>query len=178
MASNENVITKLVSLYKSFYPKHTLFSQEKGDVIIYLKKMHKKHPLLVFDGEEIQGALFLEKKNQDGDHSLWRLKHFAYLSEDAAVSLLKDAKMFLQDQSKTVKIEMSIAESEPFVPLLENNGFTKEGVLQDHYRFGETTYLYGKVLGEKEETLRGPIRNVPNDSDQNNEASSEVSLNL
>jgi len=142
---SEKDLKQLAKLYKSYFKTHTLFEQTEDKVIIHLREQVKKNPCLVFEEEEeIRGALFLVSKNVDGAHKLWKLRHFAFTKSYIGEQLLKEAEDKAKENSKTAKIEMSIAESEDGINFLKAQGYEQEGCLKNHYRWQERCYILSK----------------------------------
>ena len=141
----ENDYGKLAGLYASFFKTHNIFQQEQAKVVAYLQE--QKHELLVYEENgEIKGALFLVLlgQNVDGTHKLWKFRHFAFTSADIAGQLLAEAEKKVQESSKNAKIELTIAESEEGIEFYKANGYGQEGILKNHYRWGEICYILSK----------------------------------
>ncbi len=139
---------KLVPLFKKFFPVHNQFQKTKEDIISYLKGQAKDNELIVYDDKGIKGALFLVSFGQssDGSHKLWKFRHFAFENEDIGSKLLKEAEKIIKQKSKTVKIELTIAETEPGKGFYLENGYKQEAALTNHYRWNETTFVLSKSL--------------------------------
>ena len=138
---------KLILLYSHFFKKHTIFQQSAKRIIGYLKEQAKKDTLLVYDEKgKIGGALFLVQagQNADGTHKIWKLRHFAFENNEIALQLLKEAEKRIKKSSKTAKVEVTIAETEKRIDFYKKNGYKQEGILENHYRYGERCYILGK----------------------------------
>ncbi|MEK6969800.1 MAG: GNAT family N-acetyltransferase [Nanoarchaeota archaeon] len=138
---------KLVELYKSFFPKHNIFQQDKKTIITYLKEQTVTGELLVNEEKgKIGAALFVVNFGQsvDGKHKLWKFRHFAFENEKVAAELLEEAEKRIQKKSNTVKIELTIAETETGINFYKFHGYRQEGALKNHYRYGETCFVLGK----------------------------------
>ena len=138
---------KLVKLYSSFFKVHNIFQQDDEKVLLYLKKEAQKNELTVYEeGIEIKAALFLVMlgKNADGTHKLWKFRHFAYESDKIASQLLAHAEQKVKEKSKTAKIELNIAETEKGIDFLKSKGYSQEGELKNHYRWGESCFVLSK----------------------------------
>lgn len=140
----EKDLELVTKLYKSYFQTHTLFEQPAEKVLLYLQEQVKKHPLLVFEEEGIIGAVFLVTKNTSGTHKLWKLRHFAFTKAYVGEQLLQEAEKRIQKASKTAKVELSIAESEEGIDFLKMKGYEQEGLLKNHYRWGERCYILSK----------------------------------
>jgi len=138
---------KLVHLFRSFFKTHNIFQQPAAKILQYLREQAVENPLLVYEDKgALQGALFLVKigENKEGTHKIWKFRHFAFLTETIAAQLLDDAEKHVQKSSRTGKIELTIAETEPGKAFYLKHGYVQEGALKDHYRPGETCYVLGK----------------------------------
>ena len=143
---------QLTELYRSFFSTHNIFQKENKEIIKYLQEQAKENELILAEEEsKIVGALFLvlEGKNIDGTHQRWKFRHFAFQSEKAAEELLLEAEKRVQNNSSTAKIELTIAENEKGQKFYLNNGYKKEGVLKNHYRWGESCFVLGKSISKK-----------------------------
>lgn len=138
---------KLVPLYSAFFKTHNIFQQSSKKVIAYLKEQAQKDELLVYeDKNAIKGALFLAQtgKNMNGTHTVWKLRHFAFGNNEIGTQLLQEAEKRIQKASKTAKVELTIAETEKGINFYQKNGYKQEGILRNHYRYGEKCYILGK----------------------------------
>lgn len=144
----EGDYSKISKLFIDFFPIHNIFLRNVEEVVKYVREETKKYDLLVFEEKGIKAVLFLVNfsKNEDGSHKLWKFRHFAFTSEDYASKLLKEAEKRIKDNSKTAKIELTIAENEKDVEFYKKNGYVQEAVLKNHYRFGETCFVFGKTI--------------------------------
>ncbi|MGM5488672.1 MAG: hypothetical protein ACQESG_07010 [Nanobdellota archaeon] len=133
----------MAALYKQFFPTHNIFSG--GDVVTYLTEEAHRHEMLVFDDGAVRGGLFLVKQ-QSGEHTRWKFRHFAFDDEAAGAELLAEAERRVADASDTAKVELTIAENEP-VDFFKKHGYEQEGTLANHYRWGETCYVLSKSFG-------------------------------
>lgn len=137
----------IAGLYKDFFTVHNIFQGERGRIVAYLDETHNRHPLLVCDEEDsITGALFLVRKGtkDQSSHLRWKFRHFAFVDEAAAQSLLEAAEEEVKEASATAKIEITIAENEPALDFYKANGYEQEGALTNHFRWGETCYILSK----------------------------------
>ena len=142
---------QLAELYRSFFSTHTIFQKGDREIITYLQEQAKEHELILMEEEhKIIGALFLvlEGKNADGTHTRWKFRHFAFKSDTVALRLLKEAEKRVQNSSATAKIELTIAETEKGQTFYLRNGYKKEGILKNHYRWGESCLVLGKSLSK------------------------------
>lgn len=138
---------KLVPLFQGFFKEHNRFQQTEKEITTYLQEQARDHELLVSEENgSLQGALFLVNFGQsnDGSHKLWKWRHFAFKNEELASLLLKEAEKRVKSSSKTVKIELTIAESEPGISFYKKQGYVQEGILKDHYRWGENCFILSK----------------------------------
>ena len=140
----EQDLEQVTMLFRSYFKTHTLFEQPEDKVLAYLKEQVQKHPLLVYDEDGIQGALFLVTKNTHGDHKLWKFRHFAFTKANIGSVLLEEAEKRVQEASKTAKVELSIAETEDGINFFKMRGYEQEGALKNHYRWGEICYGLSK----------------------------------
>jgi len=138
----------LVPLFKKFFPVHNQFQLPKEKIIFYLKEQSKTNELIVYDDNGLMGALYLVKfgESSDGSHKLWKFRHFAFENEKIGSSLLKEAEKIIKQKSKTVKIELTIAETEPGKEFYLANNYKQEAKLTNHYRWNETTFVLAKSL--------------------------------
>ena len=137
----------LVKLYKSFFGTHNIFQQDESKVIIYLKEQARDNEFIVYEEKnELKGALIIVKtgQNSDATHKIWKYRHFAFESEKIAALLLKEAEKYISKQSKTAKVELTIAENEKGIDFYKENGYKQEAALSNHYRWGETCYILSK----------------------------------
>ena len=137
----------LASLMKSFFSVHNQFQKPDNLVIKYLKEQAKLNELIVYDYKgAINGALYLVTLHTtlDRTHTLWKFRHFAFDSEDIGKNLLDHAEKIVKKSSRTSKIELTIAETEPGMNFYKSNGYEVEGMLSNHYRWGENTYILSK----------------------------------
>lgn len=138
---------QLVRLYQSFFLKHNRFQKPAEEVIVYLKEQAKDNLLLVYEEKgKIKGALIIVQtgSNAEGTHKVWKYRHFAFTSENIAVNLLKEVEAYVKKQSKTAKVELTIAESEPGIDFYRTKGYVQEAALTNHYRWGETCFILTK----------------------------------
>jgi len=138
---------QLVKLYKQFFPVHNIFQRDKDNVKRYLQNQAKDHIILVLEDPEIKAAVILINKfsTPDNSHKVWKLRHFAFPANIYAEQLLTEAEEIIKKKSKTAKIECSIAETEKSIDFYKKH-FEQEGVLNNHYRMGETCFLFGKTI--------------------------------
>ena len=137
----------LVTLYKSFFKTHNIFQQPDKTIMEYLKQQSKENELIVYDdNESLKGALYLVNLSQNSSHVLWKFKHVAFESETIASALLEEAEKRVKGTSTSVKIELTIAESEDGIDFYKSNGYVQEGALSNHYRKGETCFILSKSL--------------------------------
>ncbi len=137
----------LVKLYKSFFGTHNIFQQDESKVIIYLKEQARDNEFIVYEEKNVlKGALIIVKtgQNSDATHKIWKYRHFAFESEKIAALLLKEAEKYISKQSKTAKVELTIAENEKGIDFYKENGYKQEAALSNHYRWGETCYILSK----------------------------------
>ena len=138
---------QLASLFASFFKTHDAFQKDKETIARYLQREELKHDLIVFEEEGVvKGALFLVKKgeNVDGSHQRWKFRHFAFETERIAEELLNEGERRVREKSSTIKIELTLAENEEGLDFYKRRGYSQEGMLTNHYRWGETCYVLGK----------------------------------
>jgi hypothetical protein len=144
---NEEDIRQLVSLFSDFFSTHDKFQRNPEIVKAYIMKEFLEHDLVVYDDEGIlKGALFLVKlgESSNRDHKRWRFRHFAFESERIANELLSEAERRVKLNSKTAKVELNITESEEGIDFYKKRGYEQEGILQNHFRWGEVCFVLGK----------------------------------
>lgn len=138
---------QLVKMYKEFFPIHNVFQRPPQEVQSYLMNQGLKYGLYIAEDEgEIKAAVVLVKRytTPDGSHSVFKLRHFAFATENAGESLLAFAEK--QIKSKTAKIEVTLADNEEGMQFYRKHGFQLEGTLKNHYRWGESCLAFGKSL--------------------------------
>lgn len=136
---------QLAKLYSFFFTVHNIFHQDSKPVIDYLKKQEQE--MLVFEeNKEIKGAICLVNLGQslDGKHKHWKFRHFAYLNEKIGEELLAEAEKKVKAGSKTAKVELTIAETEKNLSFYKTHSYEQEGILKNHYRWGERCFVLGK----------------------------------
>ncbi len=149
--AQEKDFTELAELYSSFFSTHNIFLKSKKEIIKYLKEQAKENELIVNDElGTLQGALYLVNfgRNADGSHKLWKFRHFAFKSINAASRLSEEAEKKVLGKSKTAKIELTIAQTEEGIDFFKSKGYKQEGALSNHYRWGETCYILSKSLSK------------------------------
>jgi len=140
---------KLVELFRKFFTTHNIFQQSDKKIIIYLKKQSEKNKLAIYEeNNEIKAACFLVNfgQNKESTHKLWKFRHFAFTSEEAASKLLEEAENKIKESSETSKVELTIAENEKGIDFYKSKGYEQEAELKNHYRFGETCFILSKSL--------------------------------
>jgi hypothetical protein len=143
----EQEFKQIVSLVKGFFKAHTIFKQPDEKVLGYLKNHAQEHEIFFYEIDgQIQAVAYLVRNGGNEEHSRWKYRHFAFISEDAGSELLKKLETEVQVRSNTAKVELTIAESEPYMDFYVSNGYVKEGELANHYRMGETCYIFGKTF--------------------------------
>lgn len=132
---------------KSYFSTHNIFSKNEGEILSYLDSVEHDY-LILEEAGEITGFTFLVNfgQNADGPDKLWKFRHFAFASEQAGAELLKQAEEKVSKLSDTAKIELTIAEREKEISFYESNGYKEEAELSNHYRFGETCFIFGKSI--------------------------------
>ncbi|PIN76564.1 hypothetical protein COV17_01990 [Candidatus Woesearchaeota archaeon CG10_big_fil_rev_8_21_14_0_10_36_11] len=134
---------QLVELLKSFFSTHNIFQKEKKDIITYITT--QKETVLVNDQEnKIVGTVFLVVEKDEGTHTRWKFRHFAFNDKDNGKELLTEAERRVRAHSDTAKVELTIAENEKSMNFLKEQGYKEEGALHNHYRWGETCFVVGK----------------------------------
>ncbi len=137
----------LIRLYRSFFSVHNIFQQPDEEIIKYLQEQAQKNEFVVYEeNSQVKGALILVQKgeNVDGTHKIWKYRHFAFESEDIASQLLEEAEKIISGKSKTAKVELAIAENERGKEFYQAAGYEQEGMLKNHFRWGETCYILAK----------------------------------
>jgi len=144
----EKDFSKLATLYLKFFPTHNIFQQHQDIVGAYLRKESLEREAFLVHEEKgkVTAALILvlEGKSADKSHTRWKFRHFAFSSETAGEKLLREAEKRVQKSSQTAKVELTIAESEPGAAFYKKHGYAQEGILKNHYRWGERCFVLGK----------------------------------
>jgi hypothetical protein len=138
-------IKALVKIYKEFFPKHNIFSDEKYSTDYIEDNLGEFIVILYVD--DVVGGLRIVEKKETKDHSLINFKHIASKNKDKEIlaELIKAA----EDLVGPGKIELHIADSEiPNRYFFEKLGYVLEGTLTNHYRKAEKCYVLGKYVGE------------------------------
>jgi hypothetical protein len=131
---------KLIELYKEFFPTHNRFSQNEDIIKAYLhKELLEQDDFLITEG----AALIVIITKCNDTHSRAKFRHFAWKNEEAATELLQEAESRVRKSAETVKIELTLSESEE-IEFYKKNGYVVEGELKDHYRAGEVCFILGK----------------------------------
>lgn len=139
---------QIASLYSNFFTTHNIFQKVTELVVKYIKEEAEKHELLVYEeGGLIKGALFLVGLRIEKGHKRWKFRHFAFETEKVAKELLAEAEKKIKESSRTAKVELTIAESEEGIEFYKQNGYLQEGMLKNHYRWGESCFVLGKSFG-------------------------------
>ncbi len=140
----------LVRLFKEFFPRHNVFNQKSPYIKKYLTSISQKYPLLIIkekdpDTEEIfiSAAAYIVKidESKDKTHTRWKFRHFAFRNENSGEEMLVACEEYVKKQSNTIKIELTISESESSLHFFEGQSYQNEGLLKNHYRWGETCYV-------------------------------------
>ncbi|MEE9525698.1 MAG: GNAT family N-acetyltransferase [Candidatus Woesearchaeota archaeon] len=153
----EKDLNEVVQLLKKFFPEHNRFSKSDEEIVDYLKKlMHKpsyqnisdETPMYIYDDNGIKGFLALVHFDgtSDGLHRIWKYKHLAFENEEIASALVDEAEKIIKRLSESVKVELTIAETEKGIDFYKSKGYEVEGTLKSHYRPDELCYILGKVL--------------------------------
>ena len=147
--ATEGDVNAIARVMKEFFTVHNVFSKSGDDVCSYLSSQMKERPLLVAEKDgEIKGAMFLVRKGGDGNHALWKYRHAVFSGHQVACALFTEAEKRIRAQSKTAKIENTLAETERSVDEYALQGYVHEATLHDHYRLGESCLVYSKTLSD------------------------------
>lgn len=147
--ATEKDIKKVAKLCKEFFKTHNIFQQIDKKVAEHLKKESKKNILLVLEEKkDIKAAMLLVQTGQNSDdtHKIYKFRHFAFTSESYAKELLEYVYEKIKKSSTTAKIELTLAEGEKGIEFYKKQGYEKEADLKNHYRWGETCYVYSKSI--------------------------------
>ena len=101
--AEEQDYEKLADFFKEFFTTHNIFQQPKDKITSYLKEQAKENRLIIYEeSNEIKTALFLVNFGQSSDdsHKLWKFRHFAFTSEEAASKLLQEAENRIKKDKK------------------------------------------------------------------------------
>ncbi len=140
---------QIASLYANFFETHDIFRKTKGFVMDYLRIEAEKHELLVcVENEIVKGALFIVGLGKSQTHKRWKFRHFAFETERIAETLLEEAERKVRELSRTAKIELTIAENEEGLDFYKKQGYSQEGMLKNHYRWGEVCFVLGKSISQ------------------------------
>jgi hypothetical protein len=135
---------QVASLCKEFFTTHEHFQRSPEEIINYLKS--KSDELLVMEENDlIKGCVFLVSLSSGG-HRRWRFRHFAFETEELGAQLLGEAERRIKEKSSTAKIELNIAETEQGKEFYLSHGYVQEGILMNHFRWGEKCFVLGKSL--------------------------------
>ena len=148
---------EIAKLSKYFFPVHNIFQKTSKEVMKYLGSESMKSKLIICTKDDkVLAACFIvtTDKNFDGTHMRWKLMHFCYYHESAAILLLRESEKIIKKSSKTAKIALTIAENEKALIFFKKEGYIQEGELKNHYRHGETSYILGKTFNSKENITR------------------------
>ena len=140
---------EMAELYSKFFPEHDKFSQDVDKVLSYLQNQTNDHACFVSkEKHKLLAVTFVVRlgENKNGTHKRWRFRHFAFRDENAAIELLGAVEAYIKEQSRTVKIELNIAQTEKWIDFYLANGYSKEGELMNHFRWGEVCFVLGKSL--------------------------------
>ena len=147
-AATEEDFTQIAGLYTNFFKTHNIFQREKDIVIAHIRKEALERDSFIVYEEDglVKGSVILVRmgSNHDGSHKRWKFRHFAFESEKIAEKLLGEAEKRIRENSKTAKVELTIAENEEGIDFYKKWGYKQEGVLEDHYRWEESCFVLGK----------------------------------
>lgn len=149
--ATEQDLKNLIPLYKKEFPVHNIFQKEsEEEILTYLKEANQTEEIHVgiIDNEVVCGVVLVQTgKSRDQTHTVWKFRHFAVKERVSAEEFLTYVEGLVKEKSDTVKIEMTFAEDEQkYIEIFKNEGYVLEGTLENHYRPGEKTYLYGKTI--------------------------------
>lgn len=145
--ANAGDIESLAGLMREFFPEHNVFTGTDEDVHAYLSRLLKEHACLVAEQDgELRGGMFIVRKGGDGEHSLYKFRHFAFSDHESACALFSEAEKRIRATGKTAKIENTLAEDEKGIEEYEKQGYIHEATLSDHYRMEESCLIYSKIL--------------------------------
>ena len=138
-------IQRLITLYRKFFEKHSVFTRSDEEIRGYLERQTDTC-LVEVDEEGVHAATFLVRKGEEQGHALWKLRHFAYETGSAAEQLLAEAERRITEASETAKIECTLAEDEASVGFFRSHGYAQEGAFKHHYRWDEDCLVFGKAF--------------------------------
>ncbi len=140
---------EIAELCTEFFDEHDIFEKDVKDILGYLEIAANEHECFISkDEHKLLASVFLVKlgESSDGSHTRWRLRHFAWRDEKAAAELLLAVEKHIRTLSRTAKIEVRLAETEKHKALYEACSFSQEGILDNHFRWGESCFVFGKSL--------------------------------
>ena len=154
--------TALVGFLKDIIPilkeelnPHNIFQKSEDEVLSYLLGIQKEHEVFIAVVDSVVvGGTVLEKKDEttDGQHTVWKLKHFVLhknIDPEVEQKLIREIEERLKRKSKSIKIQLNLSEREGrYIELFKRYGFKQEAILKNHYRVGETMYIYSKLLSD------------------------------
>ncbi|MEW5897221.1 MAG: hypothetical protein AB1668_05985 [Nanoarchaeota archaeon] len=146
-------IRKFIPLLQKAFVRHNIFEKSEEEIFKYLSDVQKKDEIVLFaqNGTIMAGVVIIKVEDDNQKYSRWKLHHFAChkdLPEQSRLQFLAEIEKRIKQQSKKVKIEYNMAETETeYIALFEKATFTKEATFPDRYRLGETAYKYIKFLG-------------------------------
>ncbi len=158
-------LPELAHVYKSSYKKHNIFSGSIGDIARYLEKVHASERLkfggftvaLVEDKDyknKVVGGVLVRRKLESKSHERWHISHLAVdpnhqdkgYATDIVQGIIMDAQRMIESSPlKSIKIEVHTV-TKAGIRLFSLNGFSKEGLLKDHYRLGEECVALGLTI--------------------------------
>jgi len=146
--ATEEDFGQIAALYANFFKTHDIFQKLKEVIVNYIREEAQKNELLVCEEDGlIKGALFLVGLGKGSGHRRWKFRHFAFETEKIAELLLDEAERRVKETTGTAKIELTIAETEEGIDFYKQHGYQQEGILKNHYRWGESCFVLGKSLG-------------------------------
>ncbi len=146
---SSQVLRQLSALFTKFFETHNIFSQSETEIHEYIHKLSAEFPLVLLQTDsEVLGAAFIIQtgSNSEGTHTRSKFRHLAFTNEQIASQILTACESYIATQSQTQKIELTIAQTEKHIDIYEQNGYKKEAELTNHYRWGETCFIFGKSL--------------------------------
>ena len=157
-------VDTLVTILQHSFTKHNIFKKPAPLVRTYITNSNitfteKGGGYIVYENQGIpEGCLLIRPIDVDvkGTHMRVNYNHLGasrgFSDEHVVCTLIEAADRKLSEYLRsqgigTAKIQINLAPDELALhPTLEKCGFTMEGTLQDHYRFGEEVVLLGKLL--------------------------------
>ena len=151
----------LVTLYKENFKDHNIFKHYEQHIMKYVQQKYTELRdndgaifIAVLNNEIIGGCMIEQKEITSDNHSRFDIRHLIvdkkFRNIGCGKNLVEESLKLVFDrinrkEISSAKIEVSVIEGDA-VPFYEKIGFKREGLLQDHYKLGESTIILGLTL--------------------------------